>query len=188
MVKKNEVKKFLSPLSVRRLLWVGKKTETKLNKIGINTIGDLAAFDLPTLVRRFGTMGTQYYQFAHGVDDSKVAQRGKIKSIGRETTFETNTSDHNLVLMTLDKLAQKVQREVSNRKILFKTITIKIRYENFETHIHGKTLASFTDSLQDLQKTARKLIQTYFRKNRTIRLVGVRVSTLVSKKGQKTLL
>lgn len=188
VVTKNEVKRFLSPLSVRRLLWIGKKTEGKLNKMGIKTIGDLAAFDLPTLVKRFGVMGTQYYQFAHGIDNSEVAERGRIKSIGRETTFETNIEDYNLVNKTLDKLAQRVQREVSKRKILFKTVTIKIRFENFETHTHGKTLASFTDSLQDLQKTARKLVQIYFRKNRTIRLVGVRVSTLASRKGQKTLL
>ena len=187
MVKNNEVKKFLSPLSVRRLLWVGKKTETKLNQMGIKTIGDLAEVDLPKLVKRFGTMGKRYYQFAQGIDFTKVGDREKIKSIGRETTFETNIGDYNLVIEALDRLAQNVQKKVSKHKLSFKTITIKIRFENFETHTHGKTLTSFTDNLQNLQKIAKKLIQRYFQKNRKIRLVGIRVSTLVSRNGQQTL-
>lgn len=188
VVKNNEVKRFLSLLPVRRLLWVGKKTERKLNEMGIKTIGDLAIFDLHKLVNRFGTMGKQYYQFAHGIDFSEVAERGKIKSIGRETTFETNIGNYNLVFEELDKLAQNVQKKVSKYKLAFKTITIKIRFENFETHTHGKTLTSFTNNLQDLQKIARRLIQIYFQKNRKIRLVGIRVSSLASRKGQQTLL
>jgi DNA polymerase IV (DinB-like DNA polymerase) len=187
VVREEEVQKFLSPLPVRRLLWVGKKTERKLKEMGINTIGDLAAFDASILVERFGTMGAQYHQFAQGIDDSEVAESGEIKSVGREITFETNTSDYDLVLETLDKLARRVHRKVLEHELLFKTVTIKIRYGNFGTHIHGKTLASFTSRLQDLHKAARELAQVYLRENRTIRLVGVRVSTLASRKGQKTL-
>jgi DNA polymerase IV (DinB-like DNA polymerase) len=188
VVRKDEVQKFLTPLPVRRLLWVGKKTESKLKEMKIKTIGDLATFDPSILVERFGTMGAQYHQFAHGIDNSEVAERGEIKSIGRETTFETNTDNYDLVLRTLDKLAQRVHQEVSEQKLLFKTVTIKIRYGNFETHTHGKTLASFTNRLPDLQKVAQELAQVYLRENRTIRLVGVRVSTLTSTEGQKTLL
>ena len=142
VVKKNEAKSFLSPMSVRKLLWVGKKTEARLNKMGIKTIGDLAAFDLQRLVNRFGVAGIQYYQFAHGIDHSQIGKRGKTKSIGRETTFETNTDDQDIINFTLNKLAKSIQKTVSNRKLLFKTITIKVRYENFETHIHAKKLAS----------------------------------------------
>jgi len=72
-------------------------------------------------------------------------------------------------------------------EMLFKTVTIKIRFENFETHTHGKTLPFFTDRLQDLQKTAQELVQTYFRQDRKVRLIGLRASTLVSRKEQKTL-
>jgi nucleotidyltransferase/DNA polymerase involved in DNA repair len=116
-----------------------------------------------------------------------VAERGEIKSVGRETTFESNTDDHDLILDTLDKLARRVHRAISKHKLLFKTVTIKIRYGNFETHTHGKTLASFTDRVQDLRKAARELAQIYLRENRTIRLVGLRVSSLTSREGQRTL-
>jgi DNA polymerase IV (DinB-like DNA polymerase) len=168
-------------------LWVGKKTERKLNEIGIETIGDLAEFEVSTLVERFGAMGAQYHLFAHGIDESEVAERRGIKSVGRETTFETNTDDYDLVLKTLDKLAQRVHREISKRKMLFKTVTIKIRYGDFETHTRGKTLASSTDHLPDLLKAAQELAKVYLSDNRTIRLVGVRVSSLASRRGQSTL-
>ncbi len=187
VVRVKDVEEFLAPLSVRKLLWVGKKTEHKLNEMGIRTIGDLAAFDVSELVEKFGVMGKQYHLSARGIDESEVSERGEIKSVGRETTFETNTDDYDLVLKTLEELALKVHKEVSEREMLFKTVTIKIRYGNFETHTHGKTFASFTNRLQDLQKAARELAQAYLRENRMIRLVGVRVSSLTSRKGQRTL-
>lgn len=187
IVDENSVENFLSPLPVRKLLWVGKKTERKLNEMGIETIGDLASYDVSILTEKFGVMGVQYNQMACGIDKSEVAESGEIKSVGRETTFEEDTSDYNLVLDTLDKLSEQVHEEIVERKMLFKTVTLKIRFENFETHTHGKTHAFFTDRLRDLQKAARKLAQPYFDQDRKVRLIGVRASNFTSRKEQKTL-
>ena len=187
VVDENAVESFLAPLPVRKLLWVGKKTERKLNEMGIKTIGDLATYDVSVLTDKFGVMGVQYSLMARGIDQSEVAERGEIKSVGRERTFEEDTSDYNLVLQTLDKISEEVHREIVERKMLFKTITVKIRFENFETHTHGKTRSFFTDRLQDLQKAARELARPYLHQGRKIRLVGVRASTLTSRKEQKTL-
>jgi len=78
-------------------------------------------------------------------------------------------------------------KELVERTLFFKTVTIKIRYENFETHTHGKALSLFTNNLQVTQRTARELIQPYLSKNRKIRLAGVRTSNFTSSKEQKTL-
>jgi len=187
VVGEKDIERFLAPLSVRKLLWIGKKTERKLNKMGIETIGDLAAFDVSTLNEKFGVMGTYFSQAAHGIDRSEVAQRSEVKSVSRETTFEEDTSNIDLILETLDELSQGIQEELSESKLLFKTVTIKIRYEHFETHTHGKTLNFYTNNLQTLQKTAKELIQTYIRKNKKVRLIGVRASNLTSCEKQKTL-
>ena len=187
VVDENVVESFLAPLPVRKLLWVGKKTERKLNEMGIKTIGDLATYDVSVLTDKFGVMGVQYSLMARGIDESEVAERGEIKSVGRERTFEEDTSDYSLVLETLNKLSEEVHEEIVKRKMLFKTVTVKIRFENFETHTHGKTRSLFTDRLQDLQKAARELAQPYLHQGRKIRLVGVRASTLTSRKEQKTL-
>jgi DNA polymerase IV (DinB-like DNA polymerase) len=187
VVEESDVERFLAPLSVRKLLWVGKKTERKLNAMGIKTIGDLAAFDVAVLTERFGIMGAQYHFSARGMDNSEVAEKGVVKSVSRETTFEEDTSDFGLILETLDTLSQDIQEELVEHKLLFKTATIKIRYENFETHTRGKTLPFFTNNLHSLQKTTKELIQPYLNKTRKIRLVGVRASNLISSKEQKAL-
>ncbi|MGB9134403.1 MAG: DNA polymerase IV [Candidatus Bathyarchaeia archaeon] len=187
VVKEGEAEGFLAPLPVRKLLWVGKKTERKLNEMGIKTIGDLAKYDVSVLTEKFGVMGTQYYLSAYGMDNSEVSERGEIKSIGRETTFEEDTADSSIVFEAMDRLGGEIIEELVEGKLLFKTVTVKIRYENFETHTHGKTLHFYTGSLQSLEKTARELIQPYFSRNRKVRLVGVRVSNFASGRKQKTL-
>lgn len=188
LVEESHFKRFLAQLPVQKLLWVGKKTARKLNAMGLKTIGDLATFDLSILTEKFGTMGTQYHLSAHGIDKSEVAERGTIKSVGRETTFEEDTSNFDLVFETLDKLSQEIYEELIEHKLVFKTVTIKIRYKNFETHTHGNTLAFFTSNLKSLQKAARELIQQYLSKNKKVRLLGVRVSNLISSEEQRTLI
>lgn len=188
VVKEDDAEKFLAPLPVRKLLWVGRKTEQKLKAMGIKTIGDLARYDPVVLAETFGVMGTQIYLMAHGVDRSEVSERGEIKSISRDITFEEDTSDFDFVLKTLDKLSEEVHKDAERQRFYFKTVTVRIRYENFETHTHSKTLPFITDRLQDLKKTARELAQAYLRPERKIRLVGVRISNLISAEKQKRLI
>jgi DNA polymerase IV (DinB-like DNA polymerase) len=188
MVKEAEAETFLAPLPVRKLLWVGRKTEAKLKKRGINTIGDLSRYDPTVLTEAFGVMGTQMHLMAHGIDRSEVEARTEVKSISHETTFEEDTDDAEAVLKALDVLAAEISKEVVEQKLFFKTVTVKVRYENFETHTRSKTLVFITNRLQDLQKTARELLKVYLKHNRKIRLIGVRVSSFVKVEKQKTLM
>jgi DNA polymerase IV (DinB-like DNA polymerase) len=188
VVKEEESEKFLAPLPVRRLLWVGRKTEQKLKVIGITTIGDLTRYDPTVLAETFGVMGTQIYLMAHGIDRSEVEERGEVKSISREVTFEEDTSNFDFILNALDGLSEEVCKDVLRQNLYFKTVTVKVRYENFETHTHSKTLPLITNRLQDLRKTSRELMQDYLRLDRKIRLIGLRVSNFTSTEKQKTLI
>ncbi len=187
VVREEEVEEFLQPLPVRKLLWVGRKTEERLKALGVNTIGDLARFDPNVLAEVFGVAGTQMYLMAHGVDRSEVEERTGVKSISHETTFEEDIDDAEAVLAALDALSEAVAKEAKERNLFFKTVTIKVRYENFETHTRAKTLQFMTNRPQDLKKTTRELLQPYLRSDRKIRLIGVRVSTFVSAEKQRTL-
>jgi DNA polymerase IV (DinB-like DNA polymerase) len=188
VVEEKDVKAFLSPLDIDKLLWVGKKTARKLNKLGIRTIGDMANYDPSVLVEKFGVMGTQLYLFSQGIDNSEVGLRGEVKSIGRNVTFDKDTTDWAFVFQTLDKLCEDIHKELKQNNFLFKTVTITVRYENFETHTHGKTLPFLTDRLTDFEKAAHELMQPYLKPDRKIRLVGARVSTLVSAEKQQKLI
>ena len=187
IVKEDQVEQFLAPLPARKLLWVGRKTEEKLKTMGILTIGDLARYDPTVLTETFGVMGTQMHLMARGIDRSEVEPRTGVKSISHETTFEEDTADADTVLQALEALSEEVNKEALNQNLFYKTVTIKLRYENFETHTRSKTLPFMTNRQQDLKKTAKELLQTYLKPDRKVRLIGVRVSTFISGEKQKTL-
>jgi len=187
VVEEKDVKAFLEPLDIDRLLWVGKKTARKLNALGIKTIGDLASYDPSILVEKFGVLGTQLYLYAQGIDRSEVGMKGEVKSISRNVTFEKDTSDWDIVLKVLDKLCEEVHKEIKEYNFLFKTVTVTVRYENFETHTHSKTLPFLTNRLEDFKKAAHELMQPYLLPERKIRLIGSRVSSLVSAEKQTRL-
>jgi DNA polymerase IV (DinB-like DNA polymerase) len=187
IVKEEEVEKFLEPLPVRKLLWVGRKTEAKLKEFGVNTIGDLARFDPSALTSMFGVAGLQMHLMAKGIDRSEVEERIGVKSVSHETTFEEDTADSTVIYQALDALCEEVLKETVNQHLLFKTVTVKIRYQGFETHTRSKTLPFLTNRLRDLQKNANELLFTNLRKDCKVRLIGVRVSSLVSGEKQRTL-
>ena len=187
IVKEGQVEQFLAPLPARRLLWVGRKTEAKLKALGIHTIGDLARHDPTLLNDAFGAMGLQMHLMARGIDRSEVASRTEVKSISRETTFEKDTADKTEVLKAFDALSEEVCQEAKAQRLFFKTVTIKLRYENFETHTRSKTLPFMSNRVQDLKKTAKALIQVLLLHDRKIRLIGVRISSFFKGEKQKTL-
>jgi len=188
VVKEGEAEGFLAPLPVRKMLWIGEKTERRLNTMGIKTIGDLARSDVRLLVDHFGVMGRRYHEWAHGIYASEVSEGRRVrKSLGHESTFVTDASERDLVFKRLEEICQGIHERIVKRSLLFKTVTVKIRYGSFETHTHGKTLQLYTSQLDELQKAAKELIQRYLDRNERIRLVGVRVSSLKSSEGQRIL-
>ena len=150
--------------------------------MGIQTIGDLAAYDASVLTEKF-----QLYLMAHGVDNSGFQENWERKSLSREITFEEDTLDSGFIFESLDALSEDLHKELVALQFTFKTLTVKMRYANFETHTHGKTLPFFTDRLKDIQKTANELLGDYLRPNRKIRLIGIRLSNLFSTENQTRL-
>lgn len=188
VVKEDEAEAFLAPLPVRRMLWIGEKTERRLTAMGIKTIGDLARFDVRLLIDHFGVMGRRFYQWSHGLYESEVAEGKRVrKSLGNESTFATNTGERDLILQRMDDICRGICQRILKRNLLFRTITVKVRYGDFETHTHGKTLQLSTSQFEELRKVTKELVQPYLDKNERIRLIGVRVSNLKSSKGQESL-
>ena len=100
---------------MRKLLWVGRKTEAKLKALGINTIGDLARYDPTAFTSMFGVMGLQMHLMAKGIDQSEVEERVGVKSISHETTFEEDTADSAAILHALEELCEAVWKETTDQ-------------------------------------------------------------------------
>jgi len=178
-VKEEDAKEFLSRLKVRKMPGVGPKTEGRLKELGIETIGDLAHARSEMLTRLFGVWGARLHEFANAVDHSEVREEYETKSVGRDTTFETDVDDEELIQRILNGLAEEVHEDVIANRFKFKTITVKVRYQHFDTHTRAKSLSFLTNDLEILKNNARRLISPLLRRGRKVRLIGVRVSNLI---------
>lgn len=178
---------FLAPLPVRKIPGIGKKSEQELNRIGIRSIGDLAAYDVRRLITRFGRNGTSLHEVALGIDESEVKERDGMKSVSRETTFEQDTDDPSALGMMMDALVEDVHRDLVDEELRFRTITVKIRYEGFVTKTRAKTLVHYTDSKHILRNNAQDLLRGLWGGSK-IRLIGLRVSALGKNDARQTTL
>lgn len=188
LVKEEEAKAFLSAMPVGKLYGVGVKSTEKLKEMGFNTIGDLANADKQVLVNAFGSFGIEIYMHANAIDNEEVIESYEIKSISREHTFEFDTDSRKEIEEMISVLASEVISEVRKQGFLFKTITLKIRYANFDEHLHSRGVGHYTGE----EAKAREIALDLFNKNaingEKIRKLGLRVSGLIKSIGQKSLL
>jgi len=179
VVKEEDVKDFLFPLKVRKIPGVGPKTERILKDLNIETVRDLASAKPEMLTGLFGVWGARLHEFANGIDYSEVTEEYETKSVGRDTTFEKDMDDEEQILKVLDELAEEVHEDVMANRFKFKTITVRVRYQHFDTHTRSKSLLFPTNDLDILKNNAKRLIEPFLRGKMKIRLIGVRVSNLI---------
>ncbi len=178
VVRPEDVEDFLHPLSARKLYGVGPKTEAVLNSIGIKTIGDIANYDQNRLKEIFGKSGLVMYHYAHGIDNSDIVEHVESKSIGREVTFEKDTGDFNLIKVVLDDTAKEIYETATNAGYTFKTVVLKIRFGDFETHTKQKSLKNSDITIDDVKNAADDLLSHFQNSKKKIRLVGLRLTNL----------
>jgi DNA polymerase IV (DinB-like DNA polymerase) len=178
VVTPEQAKAFLRPLPVSRISGVGKKSAEILAGVGVKTVGDLADFPPARIVELFGKWGVAMWEIANGTDESPVVTSYDIKSISTETTFEQDVEDRHVVIETLDKQAKEVHERAIQQGFLWRTVGIKLRFEDFSTFTRAKSRSDYTDSLDVIENSVRSLFSEFERDPRKIRLVGVRLSNL----------
>jgi len=174
----NQAQAFLRPLPVSRISGVGKKTTEILEKVGIKTIGDLASYPAGRIVELFGKWGIALWQIANGIDEAPVVTSYDIKSISTEFTFEQDIEDRKIVIETLDRQAKEVHARATQDGFLWRTIGLKLRFEDFTTFTRAKSRSDYTNRLDVVQSSVRSLFNEFEKDPRKIRLVGVRLSNL----------
>ena len=171
---------FLAPLPIAKLPGIGKKTERKLNGLGINILYELSIMPLTALKSHFGASGEVLHRFANGIDDREVEPPATAKSISRETTFGKDTRDRSLLKATLRYLGERVGADLRHRGKRARCITLKLRYADFTTITRRHTLSQTSDSDQTIFDTGVGLLNRALSGERQpVRLVGIGVSNLV---------
>jgi DNA polymerase IV (DinB-like DNA polymerase) len=180
IVRPEEVKEFLSPLPVDRLIGVGRKTSQKMADLGLKTIGDLAEFDAQRLVEVFGkTLGVYFHNAANGVDDEPVREAGEAESISRIATLKQDTRDLAFILEKTDNLTVEIHGELVKKGLSFKQVGIIAVLTDLTVRSRSQTLEQPTRTLETLRKTVRELLERFLEDSEAeVRRIGVKVSQL----------
>jgi DNA polymerase-4 len=172
--------KFLSTLRVERLHGAGEKTLPRLKEMRIQFIGDIIPIPLAKLQKSFGPSAGQWlHDAARGLDDSEVQPFHHAKSVGNETTFEADTADLNQIRQTLAWLSEKSCYRLRRLKKKARTVTLKLRYDDFQTLTRARTIPETNDDVK-VMETAYSLFEEAHVRRRKIRLLGVTLSKFES--------
>ncbi|NIS31252.1 MAG: DNA polymerase IV, partial [Actinobacteria bacterium] len=175
------VQAFLHALPVGKLWGVGAATLAQLEKLGVATIGDLAAVPERTLERRLGaTLGRHLHLLARGIDDRPVSSAGEAKSVSVEVTFDVDIVTTAGIEAELLRQSEQVAERLRRSGLSGRTITVKLRFSDFTTVTRSRSLESPTNVGRDVYRTARWLLQRSEVGERPVRLIGVGVSALES--------
>jgi len=170
------------PLGVRKINGIGPKASEKLIKLGIETVGDIAAADPRWLIEQFGdSYGHWLHNASHGRDSRPVVTHSEPVSISRETTFERDLSavhDRLLLGQIMDELCESLSRDLARKRYAGKTVGIKLRFEGFVTVTRDQTVKLPISSAADIRRAVGLCLKRV-RFDKRLRLMGVRIGNLV---------
>jgi DNA polymerase-4 len=150
---------FLHPLDVGMLWGVGPVTLEKLHRIGLKTVGDIAACELRVLQLALGDGHAQHlFELSHAIDDREVEPDRETKSIGSEETFGDDLTDVREVRRNLLRMADTVARRCREHGLTARTITLKVRYGDFSNMTRAKTLEQPIDTAQAMMAVVDELL------------------------------
>jgi DNA polymerase-4 len=169
---------FVETLPVKKFHGVGSATAERMRKYGIETGLDLKSKSLTFLQEHFGKSGPYFYWIARGVDEREVDPDRIRKSIGAEDTFREDIHDLEAARAGLQPLIDKVWRYCEANSIRGKTVTLKVKWDDFTQITRSKTVVAPVASATEIAEIVGLLLSPIFPIPRGIRLLGVTLSSL----------
>jgi DNA polymerase IV len=181
IIKPEDVTGVLERIPVKDLCGVGSKTARHLTMYGIATCGDLGRFPVEILKKRFGVIGERLSLMGRGIDVSPVIpseDADEVKSVGHSMTLERDIAERKEILKFLLQLSEMVGRRARRYNVWGKTVTLSIRYADFDTWVcRQETLRHYISQSSDIYAAAVGILDTLVLMQ-PVRLLGVRLSNL----------
>jgi DNA polymerase-4 len=168
---------FVEALPVGKFHGIGPATSAKMNSLGLCTGLDMRNQSLEFMTLNFGKTGAYYYWISRGVDDREVRANRVRKSVGAENTFSTDLGDFQLMLAELQPLIDKVWGHCEDEGSQARTITLKVKFADFELISRSKTLPGAVGSRGELGCVSAELLKALFPLQKSVRLLGVSLSS-----------
>lgn len=170
---------FLAPLPVRAMSGIGKATESRLQELGIRTLGQLAKQDEKRMQAIFGVSGPRMVMRAAGREDSAVSAvdaPDEIKSVSNERTFAHDLTTREELEAAIDHVSALVGTRLRKKSLAGTQVTLKLKFDIMHTHTAQRQLASPTDDEHVFGAVARELLGSLWVEGTGVRLVGVAIS------------
>ncbi len=174
---------FVETLPVGKFHGIGPATNAKMNALGIFTGLDLRRQDLSFLEANFGKAGGFYYSISRGIDERPVRANRIRKSVGAENTFATDLTEFGPMAAELQPLIDKVWRHCESTGNRGRTVTLKIKFADFEIISRSRSLSNPVGSRPELERVAIALLETLIPTPKAVRLLGLSISALQTQAG-----
>ncbi|TWU48820.1 DNA polymerase IV [Rubripirellula tenax] len=177
-----DVIRFLDPLPVSRLWGVGRVGQEKLQRMGLNQIGEVRVRDVDSLRRALGSWGEHLWKLANGIDERRVVPDRNAKQISHERTFNEDLTDETMLRAVVSYLAEQVGRRLRRNGRHTRTVSIKYRRDDFQTFAKSRTLDRPTHATAEIYRVSEAMLtEMRVREPRPVRLIGVSVGSLTEK-------
>ena len=170
------IENFMEQLPVEKFFGVGKVTAQKMKNMGLHTGEDLKRLTEQDLVKHFGKAGRFYYQIVWGIDNREVQPHRETKSLAAEDTFAYDLTTIEEMEAEIDKIAVTVCNRLQNYQLKGRTITLKIKYSDFKQITRNQSFPNGVNDLENVKKTAMKLLIATDPEDKKIRLLGISLS------------
>ena len=179
LFKPENFKTLLKDMDITRVPGIGKKTKVYYYKKGIKKIGDILNTPVSKMVNLFGEHGKWIWKVVNGFDNRKVKEyQEERKSISAERTFFEDTNNFNSIFSKLGDINEKIHRSVIKHHITYKTISLKLRFEGYQTYTRSKTLPFHIQNKDRVLEVILELYREFSNNKKKVRLVGIRLSNL----------
>jgi DNA polymerase-4 len=169
---------FVESLPVGKFHGVGPATSAKMNSLGLYTGLDMRNQSLEFMQANFGKAGAYYYWISRGVDDREVRADRVRKSVGAENTFSTDLTEFDAMAAELHPLIDKVWRHCEDKDARGRTVTLKVKFNDFEIITRSRSVPALISSRSELERLSLALLQNEMPLVKPVRLLGVSLSSL----------
>jgi DNA polymerase-4 len=176
VIRPKDAGSFVESLEIERFFGVGRVTAKKMHQLGIHNGADLKLFSEERLVRHFGKAGHAYYENARATDNREVNPHRIRKSVGAENTFDTDLEVSTKMTLELYHIARRVWERIEEDKFYGRTITLKVKYMDFEIITRRKTLPFPINDFRLFWDTAKEMLGVVDTSEKKVRLMGLSIS------------
>jgi DNA polymerase-4 len=169
---------FVETLPVGKFHGIGPAISSKMNALGLYTGLDMRNQSLEFMQANFGKAGSHYYWISRGIDSREVRANRVRKSVGAENTFSTDLTEFDAMVAELQPLVDKVWRHCEDKGARGRTVTLKVKFNDFEIITRSKSVPIAVSSRSDLERLSVGLLQSEMPTPKPVRLLGISLSSL----------